>query len=149
MTEIEAQNFISSQLQGLWQGWEPTDAQYGLWSRKLKRYDYHKAKEALNEWFCEQTINYKQPPINKILRWFSIKKVFKTTEKKDPIPDYELFDPEDIAYVLSFSPAGGKKPWPVQELEVESQRMRKLCSELYGRKLIVRQLWNMKEGSLL
>jgi hypothetical protein len=144
MTELQAQNFIQATLQGLWPDWEPTDAQYGLWSRKLKRYDYNKAKEAVNEWFCEQTINYKRPPINKILKWVGTKRAHQAinTEDYELITLYELFDPNSD-WRISFA---GKKGQSHQSLEESAAREVKRCESLYKRKLVIRQLWNLKKS---
>ena len=94
MTETEAQTFVSDVLKGLWPDWEPADSMYGLWVRKLLKFDFNKAKHAVGEWLCETKYTKKQPPINKIIQCLLLKKAYDANlvrERSTPVKAFEIF----------------------------------------------------------
>lgn len=156
MTETEAQNFVNDVLKGLWTDWEITDAQYSLWARRLLRFHYGKAKNTLENWFCEAKRTYKSPPINNILKYLISEKAWdKGTLQREPalpVLAFELFDQENPRRRMKFyesSLAALKRREP-HEIEKEAEQTRLGCNELYKCNFVLLMEWKRHfEESLL
>lgn len=154
MNETEAQNFIEQVLKGLWPDWEPTDAQYGLWVRRLLRFQFYKAKDALEKWFCETQRTYKIPPINNILKYLSAKKAWDSSKAQpEAVKVFELYDQENPRRRISFweSSLEALKKRDPHEIEQEAQRKRLGCNSMYSGNFVLIMDWKkyFDEGSLI
>lgn len=83
MTEIDARQFITNVMQGLWPSWKPSDILLELWVSKLRNYDYFKAEREIKNWMCETDYVAKAPAIGKILKYFNAKKVGTFVEQRE------------------------------------------------------------------
>lgn len=146
MNEDFSKSFIKEVLLGLWPGWEPTEMEFELWIKKLRRYDYAKSKTACSDFILESERLYKRPPIGRLFKYLNSKKCTQALKNKDtePVIAFELFDPEDERWAISFAVRNIRalKARAIQDFEQESLKMAEKCSKLYRRNLIVRQLWN-------
>lgn len=153
MNETEAQNFVEQALKGLWTDWEPSDAQYSLWVRRLLRFQFSKAKESLERWLCEANITYKAPPFNKILKYLSAKKAWdRNISQPEPVKVFELYDQENPKRRMSFweSSLEALKKRDPHEIEQEAQRKRLGCNLMYSCNFVLIMDWkrHFEEGSL-
>lgn len=153
MTETEAQNFVNDVLKGLWADWEPTDAQYSLWVRKLLRFQYNKAKVALENWFLETKYTGKQPDINKILKYLSTKRAYdRGILQPEPVKVFELFDQQNPRWRMSFweSSLEALKRREPHEIEREAEQKRLGCNMMYSGNYVLIMDWKRHfEESLL
>lgn len=144
MTETEAQNFFNEVIKGFWPEWEPTDAQCSLWARKLRRFQYSKAKEAFENWFCEAQRTYKSPPLNNVLKYLSAKKAWdRGILQPEPVKVFELFDQEKPRRKMAFyesSLAALKKRKP-HEIEQEAEIRRHGCNAMYSSNWVLCKDW--------
>jgi hypothetical protein len=141
-------------LKGLWTDWEPSDAQYSLWVRRLLRFQFNKAKDALEKWFCEANRTYKSPPINNILKYLSAKKAYDSSRAQpEAVKVFELYDQENPKRRTSFfeSSLEALKRRDPYEIEQEAQRKRIALNVMYSSNFVLIMDWKQyfDEGSLL
>ncbi len=94
MTETEAQSIVTDVLKGYWPDWEEADSMYGLWIRKLRKFDFKKAKFLIGEWLCGAKYSKKQPPINKMIQYLLLKKTCDESlrgERATPVKAFEIY----------------------------------------------------------
>lgn len=61
MNKIEAGMFLDNEVRSRYPEWSPADTDVVEWVVRLQRYDQHKAKYALREWWFAQTRRFKLP----------------------------------------------------------------------------------------
>lgn len=151
MTEIESQQFITEVLKGFWPDWELTDAQYGLWTNRLKRFQYNKAEDALGDWMVETKRTYKFPPINLIIKYLQAKGAYDSRNLKPDAPIvFELRDQESNRYLRPFCESSMRALLRRNPEEIEQEAMRKCadCNSMYGGRWYIIQTWNLHFGEL-
>jgi len=90
MTTIEAERLIDSVLRHLWSRWEPKDHELRVWSKRLRRYDYGRAKSALNELFFELPMRV-SPPAKEIVQCLKRKAFIRPPESAgEPVYLYSI-----------------------------------------------------------
>lgn len=164
MTETEAQSFVQDVLRGYWPDWEPADVIYGLWVRKLRKFDYGKAKIAVGEWFSDVNFTSKRPPVNKIIKSLLIQGCFdQVLRRAEPVMAFEVFcedwqknkfegGPPVKRKYSAWSPTLAKLKYrDPHEIEAEAERCRQLFIGWYGGSWVVNRHWMQyfDEGSIL
>ncbi len=67
MNRQEQEQFIDSQVKGLWPQWKPTDAEIAVWMRELAAFDYGPARRAMQACYAEQTVHANRPLLGRFL----------------------------------------------------------------------------------
>ena len=153
MTETESQQFVSEVLKGFWPDWEPADSMYGLWAKKLRKFDFNKAKNSLGQWFCEAKNTGKRPPINKIIQYLNTQDVRDgRIRKPEPVKAFEIFCEDWTKTQFSVAPFKRKYSFwsstlheltcrSPQEIEQEAERARQMYIGWFGGNWIVVREW--------
>lgn len=161
MTSQEAENFINTELKGLWPDWNPTDAEFKLWSQELMKVDYFPTKSGIDNWYIRQTTTYKRPRLGRLRPLF--RKIISEQERREQNEPILLFtivkesdiaqrfykDPktsEDVEYTSmigqEFSVGHRDKlPTDPEVIEAEAERKRERFNNLYGKNHIVYRHW--------
>ena len=154
MTETESQQFVSEILKGFWPDWEPADSMYGLWARKLRKFDFEKAKVAIGDWFTETKITGKRPPLNKIIEGLLIRGAYdKSLRRQEPVLAFEIFCEDWQANQIPGGPPVKRKSsfWSPtlakltrrdpHEIEQEAERCRQQYIGWWGGNWVIVQEW--------
>lgn len=130
-------------LQGFWPDWEPNQAEYKVWARKLDAYDYRKAERAIGDWLSEQSYQGKTPKLGKVLTALSSRNATVKMPKPEAVKVYELFDQDNPSRRQSF--------WSRSEIELksrtehsyetEAEHKRSVFNAIYGGNWVVIQDW--------
>ena len=127
---------------------------YGLWARKLRKFDFEKAKVAIGDWFTEAKNTGRRPPTNKIIQCLLLKKAYDESlrrERSTPVKAFGGFcedwqpniDGKPIKRKFSaWSPSlHALKSRDPQEIEGEAERVRQRYINWYGGSWIVTRDW--------
>ncbi len=161
MTSQEAENFINTELKGLWPDWNPTDAEARLWARELMKVDYNLTRTSINNWYITQERTRKRPFLGQLRRLF--RRVISEQERKkenEPVLLYEIIKESNIVKQMYKDPKTGedvgytshpgqafslghrdKLPADPYNIEVGAERMRQRFNEFYGGNHIVYRHW--------
>lgn len=161
MTLQEAENFINTELKGLWPDWNPTDAEVRLWLQELMKVDYFPTKHSIDNWYIRQARPYRRPNLGRLRPLF--KKIISEKERREqnePVLLYTIVKESDIVERSFKDGRTGEKveytsmpgqefsvgrrdmlPADPQIIESEAERMRERFNEFYGGNHIVVRDW--------
>lgn len=161
MTSQEAENFINTELKGLWPDWNPTDAEFKLWSQELIKVDYFPTKSSIDNWYIRQTTTYKRPRLGRLRPLF--KKIISEKERREqnePVLLYTIVKESDITQrsfkdlktgeKVEYTSMPGQRftasrphrlPADPQIIESEADRMRERFNDFYGGNHIIVRNW--------
>ncbi len=161
MTSQEAENFINTELKGLWPDWNPTDAEVRLWLQELMKVDYFPTKNSIDNWYIRQTRPYKRPNLGRLRPLF--KKIISEKERREqnePVLLYKIIKESRIVERSFIDGRTGKNveytSMPGQEfsighqdklpsdpeiIEAEAERKRERFNDLYGGNHIIVRNW--------
>lgn len=166
MTSQEAENFINTELKGLWPDWTPTDAEFKLWAQELMKVDYFPTKSSIDNWYIQQTRPYKRPFLGRLRPLF--KKIISEKDRREqnePVLLYTIVKESNIVE-RSFKDARtgenveytsmigqefsiGRRdmlPSDPEIVEAEAERNREQFNNLYGSNHIVVRDWEKLYG---
>lgn len=152
MTSQEAENFINTELKGLWPDWNPTDAEFKLWSQELMKVDYFPTKSSIDNWYIRQTRLYKRPNLGRLRPLF--KKIISEKERREqnePVLLYTIVKESNIVErsfidsrtgeTVEYTSMIGQRcsigrrdmlPADPQVIEIEAEQKRQRFNDLYG-----------------
>ena len=161
MTSQEAENFINTELKGLWPDWNPTDAEVRLWLQELMKVDYFPTKSGIDNWYIRQTTTYKRPRLGRLRPLF--RKIISEKERREqnePVLLYTIVKEsniversfkdfrsgENVEYTSmigqEFS-VGRRDMLPADPriIEQEAERERERFNEFYGGNHVIIRNW--------
>jgi len=161
MTSQEAENFINTELKGLWPDWNPTDAEFKLWSQELMKVDYFPTKSSIDNWYIRQTRPFKRPSLGRLRPLFrKIISEQQRREQNEPVLLYTIVKEsniversfkdsrtgEDVEYTSMIGQRCSighrdRLPADPQVIEVEAERERERFNNLYGGNHIIVRNW--------
>lgn len=121
MTILEANQFVTEVLQGLWSRWKPSNEEFCAWVEKLAIFDYEKARTAVRNVFFNVDSRAIKPPPEKILRQLrrDTSAEFSTAEKFIPEPGevYGKKAQEEVVANILNGPDTQTRRWLVKYLD--------------------------------
>jgi hypothetical protein len=163
MTTQEAENFVNTELKGLWPDWTPTDAEIRLWLRELEKADYFPTRANIQNWFIQQTYPGKRPIIGKVRHLFCrILTKQQREEQTEPVLLYTIVKESNIKQKqirdfktgeytsVEYTSMPGqnfclgnrsKLPADPEIIEQEAEQNRQRFNEIYGGNHIVIRHW--------
>lgn len=161
MTSQEAENFINTELKGLWPDWTPTDAEFKLWTRELMKVDYFPTKSSIDNWYIRQTKTYKRPKLGQLRLLF--RKIISEKERRErnePILLFTIVKESRIVEksftdsrtdeIVEYTSMPGQRffigrremlPVDPEVIEQEAERKREGFNNLYGGNHIIVRHW--------
>ena len=141
MDAHECKNFVLDVLKQFYKEWEPSDLEITEWCKKLRYYNYQKAKNIVGDFVFSCSIAHRTPPAGKIISAF---KKAGAELPKEALPKTEPY----ILFGLARSPkAKVYMRWAshilpsAEECENSAKKMSYKCEQLYGGKFIIMREW--------
>lgn len=141
MTTIEASTFIHTVLRANWPKWEFSDEHEAEWAKRLKPYDFGKARKAVNDFAFRRT-RLGIPPAGNLFTAMKAALLPKDVSGFEPIHTHEIVK-EGNARGYRFAIARRKDlPKDPQEMEDRANRDRDRLNELFkNTNWIILQRW--------
>ena len=147
MNRDQQEQFIDTEVKGLWPQWKPTDAEIAVWMRELAALDYRLACRAVQAYYAEQMVHANRPLLGRFLakaRDLARPPMRIARESRDLATDVflECIEPPEAKPHL----AGVRKPvyvWPPSKqsdpdyVSACAESMRKHFNRLYGGSWII------------
>lgn len=141
MTEGESHNFIVQILQGHWPKWQFTEAQIEGWAKRLRLFDFQRARKCIEDYAFRQS-RQGLPPVGQVIDAMKAAIIPQDYSDYEPIHVYEIVK-EGNTRGYRFSIARRKDlPLDPREMESRAERDRQKCQELFSNvKWVVLQRW--------
>ena len=151
MTDIQAIELIETVFAAHWPNWSFTPDETEVWVKNLRRYDFVRAKTAINNYYMSQTRQGKPAPGNLLNALRKNAATHLDRKANEPIKLFEIItEGKERGQGFFATP-----PLPAeQEIEDSAERYRKNFNVLYNVNHIVLRCWEQrqekeKEGSVL
>lgn len=120
MTDLQAAELIEKYFKAHWPNWSFPNEETEVWIRKLRKYDFEKAKYAINKFYLAQTKQGKPPP-GRLLAYLRQNALSKTDNKKTEIVKlFQICRPDGRRRWFPFS---GPKGTPKSVVENHASRV--------------------------
>lgn len=126
MTNAQAATILSEVLPGFWPEWEKTDAQSKSWLKKLRSFDFEKAKAVIEDMHFTRDGKYKSPPARVLLEKLEAKAVESpfAPHERDALLLYEIVADGYTRGMKFFMPNGRPPNHEAVVREAEAHRDR-------------------------
>ncbi len=136
----EKEGFIESVLKGLWPDWEPKDAETRVWLWVLSKFDYEIAKVAAEQYFSEETGNWKRPKPAKFIAKANVllQRAGKSTPQEERKTDTYVYcqehaeKPERIGWEVPIFTLKLKDQYEPDYVSQAAEQARQQHEEVYG-----------------
>jgi hypothetical protein len=142
MTREDAVRLIENVFKAHWTNWRFDDEETAVWIKELCKYEYERAKTAINNFYMAQTKQGKPPPaqIRLVLRKYA--QIEKQKQSNEPVKLFEIVREGKLRGYSFFK----NLPLPAdQEIEDYAEKVRKDCDATYGGKHYVVRYWMKDE----
>jgi hypothetical protein len=145
MDNTQAISFIEKVFSKHWPNWKFEDEEFTFWVKILKKYDYEKATQAINNLYANWEKQGKPPAgiITKTLN--STLNISEKNKTNEPVLLYSILKPnKDIKQCLGMGYAGD--PYRADEsIEISANNDKYRCERAYGEPCTVIRIWEGDE----
>lgn len=137
MTNAQAGEILSEIMPGFWPEWECTDTQTASWMKKLRGFDFEKAKKVIEDMHFTREGKYKNPPARVLLEKLEARAVESpfAPHEREPLLLYEIIA-EGYTRGMKFYMPNGRPP-SQQDVEREAEFKRDKLTQLRQREHII------------
>lgn len=138
MTDKQADEIVGTILPGFWPEWDRTNEQAKSWLKKLRGFDFEKAKKVIEDMHFTREGKYKSPPARVLLEKLEARAVEShfAPHEREPLLLYEIVA-EGYTRGMKFYMPNGRPP--SQEVVVrEAEFKRDRLTEMRQREHIIR-----------
>lgn len=145
MTNQEAERFVDSVLKGLWPRWETTEEETTGWVQRLQKYDYGRARQAVNNTFFASSSKRPRPPAGKIFKVLKSKaRIILPREATEPVLLFSIIkerffkeDKTSTRFAKGFFATTPEEACDKNEIERKAEAIREKCNWMYGENHII------------
>ncbi len=145
MTNSDALQFIGD-LKELWGKWDPSKREAEIWVDKLSPFEYHRSKQAVENWFVSSSKRGREPTFGH-LRHIMARVHSEAVDSRQPFEVYRIYEEAEIDRVMKFSIS---RPLQItgdmeHQVEEEAETNRVKFEKLYGGTWIIHYTYRPKD----